>query len=388
MTVSHWRRALASGIAECDVLIVGAGICGISAALHLERRGQRVLLVDSHGLGAGASSRNAGFLMRGAADNYAAAIRLYGRDTAQMLWRWTEENLEGLRSEGIESLPRYQRVPSCLLAMTQEELAELETSASFLRDDGFDVDWLDERTSPTLDSAWRTGLPVAGLVNPHDAACNPVELLAHLARKLSTPILEGHEVVELRADNTKVQAATSRGVITASKVLIATNAYLPLLFPSLANTVRPRRGQMLALHAPGVELKYSYYANHGYEYFRQTTDGTIVVGGCRKNFANEEVGYEDRISAPVQDAIADFARRVIAPEFEIISRWSGIMGFSPDGLPLIGPIHGPWHDNTVWFCGGFTGHGMSMAYRCAKAAAEGLSGGQTPPFPLSRTLSE
>jgi glycine/D-amino acid oxidase-like deaminating enzyme len=57
------------------------------------------------------------------------------------------------------------------------------------------------------------------------------------------------------------------------------------------------------------------------------------------------------------------------------------MAFTPDGLPLIGPLD---PDRRVWFCGGFNGHGMSLARRCARACAVEMLDGERSPFPLSR----
>ena len=387
MTTSYWRQALSTF--ECDVLVIGAGICGLSAAVHLQRRGLKVCVVERHVIGAGASSRNAGFLMRGAAENYAAAIREYGRDKARLIWRWTEENLAGLRSEGVESLPNYQRVPSCLLALGEEERAELEASQRLLHEDGFNVQWLQAGpTTRTLDSAWSTGKPLAGLLNPDDAACNPVEVLHHLASKLHRPVMDRQEVIRLESDDSGVITHASSVTIKARYALLCTNAYLPLLAPSSTHLVKPRRGQMLAIRAAGRVLKYSYYANHGYEYFRQAADGTIVVGGGRKQHAETEVGYEDVTTPALQSDLEAFAASILGMEREslsIISRWSGTMGFSPDGLPLIGPLPN-WPGNRVWFCGGFTGHGMSMAYRCALSCVEAMLDEKLTPLPLSRSL--
>jgi gamma-glutamylputrescine oxidase len=381
MTTSYWRRTTRLGVLERDVTVVGGGICGISAGLHLSRRGARVAVVERGTVGCGASQRNAGFLMRGAADNYAAAVRAYGRSRARQVWRWTEENLAGLRSEGIESLEGYQVVPSCLLALGPDELTELRNSAVLLEEDGFGVGWI-ERGG---DSVWRSGAALGGLVNPDDAACNPWALVRHLASKLPESVLEQQEVTAIRGVGTGggVEVATSDARVWCRHVLVCTNAYAPLLLPSLRGVVSPRRGQMMAVRCAGGRLDYSYYANHGSEYMRQTADGTIVVGGCRMLHEEEEVGYEDMTTDMVQRDIERFAGRMLGEPFEVIARWAGTMGFSPDGLPLVGAVSGDWPRGAVWFCGGFTGHGMSMAYRASSAAVASMVDGEPVPLAVS-----
>src|SRR5690606_11765386 len=87
-------------------------------------------------------------------------------------------------------LSMYKHTPSCLLALEQDEADELVESASLLQVDGFGVLLAESGT----DSAWASGLPIVGLVNPGDATVNPAELVALLASKLGGAVLAGQEV--------------------------------------------------------------------------------------------------------------------------------------------------------------------------------------------------
>jgi glycine/D-amino acid oxidase-like deaminating enzyme len=399
MTVSHWRRTTRLGHPQCDALVVGAGICGLSTALHLRRRGLSVIVVDRHGAGSGASTRNAGFLMRGCADNYALAVRQYGRARAAALWKLTEDNLAGLRREGIDALPGVRRVPSVLLALREDELAELRESATLLREDGFDAGWLGTGT----DSAWRSGVALGGLVNPHDASCNSREIIdrlrERLTRDLGVPVHEHQEVCAIHAEGGSLVTRTTDAFIESARVVLCTNAFTPLLVPQTQRLITPRRGQMLAMEPRGLRLDASYYANRGSEYFRQAVDGTIVVGGCRTYHAEHEVGYEDRVTPRVQHDIERFASLMLGIEPDevqsrVTARWAGAMGFTPHHLPVITrlPVPGECatamaharddapHPN-LWFIGGFTGHGMSMAHRTTEVACAVMLDNADNPLP-------
>jgi glycine/D-amino acid oxidase-like deaminating enzyme len=384
MTVPLWRSAAKPDVLRCGVAVLGGGITGIGAAIALERRGVDALIVERSEIASGASGRNAGYLMRGAADNYAAAIRDLERDAARRLWRWTEENLEMLRAEGIERAPNYHRVPSCLLALTDGELRELRESLTLMREDGFDAEWIESGN----DAAWRSGTALGGLVNPNDAACNPSDLLRYLTSKLKRPPITHQEVARVALASDAVRLFTSDAVIEARRCLVCLNAFTPLLFPALSELIHPKRGQILAVRTSKPAFDYSYYANHGYEYFRQVTPDTAIVGGCRSRFAETEVGYEERTTNNVQQGLESFAATMLPTPLDVVARWSGTMGFTPDGLPLIGPIDDQGNatalDSPLWLCGGYTGHGMSMAFKAAHEAVEAMLMGRQPPFPLTR----
>src|ERR1700693_1124241 len=77
---------------RADVLVVGGGITGVSLMHHLGKAGIDAVLVERNHLAAGASGRNAGFLLAGVADCYAEAVRIFGRPRARDIWTMTEEN--------------------------------------------------------------------------------------------------------------------------------------------------------------------------------------------------------------------------------------------------------------------------------------------------------
>lgn len=380
MTVSYWRRSGPASEIQTDVAVIGAGIAGLSCALWLRRRGVRVVVLERGTVGCGASTRNAGFLMRGPAENYALASRTWGRQTARRLWQLNEENLALLYAEGAGALASYRPTPSCLVAFEEEEAEQLRESAGMLEEDGFAVRWVTRGD----DTMWRRGRALGGLVNPTDGSCNPVELVAMLRKVCGADVFEQQEVVSIEGDGDAVCVRTPDGIVRAARAMVCTNAYVSLLLDAMEGVVTPRRGQMFAAEAKGVRLDCCYYANHGSEYFRLAPDGMLVVGGCRTRFAEAEVGFEDRTTDQVQRALETFASAVLGVSFEVRARWAGTMGFSPDGLPLVGPVAGAWAPGAVWFCGGFTGHGMSMAFVTARDAVEAMMGGKPGPFAMSR----
>ena len=385
MTTSLWNRTAPALDTPPDVMVIGAGVTGLSAAIAFARRGLKTVVLERRAVGGGASTRNAGFLMRGAADNYAAGIREWGREKAREVWAWTEDNLGALREFGVEELGSYKRIPSCLCATEPGEHEELETSAALMREDGFEV----ELISSGRDAIWSSGVATLGLVNPNDASIDPRNLLNAVgarARDAGVTIIEDAHVDRLFEQDGQVVADMGMARIAAPRCLVCLNAWTPTLLPELDGLVQPRRGQMLAIRGDAIDLDASYYLNHGSEYIRKTARGEVVVGGCRKVRVDEETGYADVITQPIQTALETFGARALGLAVDdlrdrVVARWAGTMGFSPDGLPLIGPVAGR---EQTWVCAGFTGHGMSMGWLAGQRAVGCIIDAEPSPFPLDR----
>lgn len=385
MTTSLWQqRTPAPERTDTAVAIIGAGISGLSAAIECEQRNIPCVVIEAEYPASKASGRNAGYLMRGAAENYAVAIDDLGRDRARFLWRWTERNLEQLRDLGVESIPSFENRASCLVATLEGEAAQLEQSAELLREDHFDVELVSQGVNAPGDAIFRSGHATVGLVNPHDATCSPAELVAFLERSLKqTRVITNAPVHAIEPISRHVTVRARSVEIHAQHVLVCTNAYAPQLLPELTGVVKPNRGQMLAFR-PGdpslADLAYAYYLNHGSEYIRPGSKGEIIFGGARKADELGERTDTNAISDIVQETLEHCIRKLITTDYEVIARWAGIMGFTADGMPIVKPTS---LDPRVWFCGGLTGHGMSMGYATARHAVSAMLEATFNPFELS-----
>src|SRR6266853_1540957 len=127
--------------ARTDVLVIGGGITGMSLMHHLHARGTQSALVERAHIAAGASGRNAGFLLAGVADSYAEAVLSYGRSRAREIWGMTVVN-HATMIEAVAGQPvGHRRLGSAILASGEEEAASLAESAQLLNEDGFEASW-------------------------------------------------------------------------------------------------------------------------------------------------------------------------------------------------------------------------------------------------------
>lgn len=366
------------GSTRCDALVIGAGLAGSSAALHLAEAGVGVVLLEARQIAASATGRNAGFILQGTAERYDRAVAVMGRERARRIHAWTLQNhtLIAQRVASLGAEVGYRRRGSLQIGDTPQEEHELRASAALLNADGFEARLLEgEDLHP---SARRLGSTV-GLFLPGDGEVHPVRLvqgLVGLAERAGARVHEGSPVVHLDASTPgAVYAQTPEGEVHAEVVVICTNARAGELCPSLADKVDPVRGQMLATAPLPPLFPCPIYANHGFDYWRQDEAGRLVLGGWRNLDPGAEVGHAETLYDPVQARMTEFVARIGVDPQGITHRWAGIMGFSRDGLPLVGAAPGL---GGAVVAAGFTGHGFGFAALAGAALAGLVTEGQHP----------
>ena len=360
-TMSLWLDGVSrsypplDGDVTADVAIVGAGIAGVAAAYFLASTGAKVVVLEARGVAEAASGRNAGFLLAGVAENFVAASHRYGERNALRIWHFTKHTQELVRSlvaeHGIDCELEWNG--SDQIPGDDAEWGEIAASARRLSSEGVAV---------SVDPAARTA------TYADDGELHPVRWVRGLAAAAESKGARFHESTRVEAAGA-AEAWTATGVVRAGAVVLCTNAYTAHLATS---RVRPVRGQMLATAPTAPAFARPAYANRGYKYWRQTTDGRVLVGGWRDTDVFEEVGEEERTTDAIQKKLEAFLRehRITAP---VTHRWAGTMGFSHDALPYVGAI-GPG----LFVCGGFTGHGMAFGPASAELVAALVRGATHP----------
>ena len=339
-----------------DVAIVGAGIAGIATAYFLAAAGASVVVLEARGVAEAASGRNAGFLLAGVAENFVAASRRYGDRNALRIWRFTKRTQALARrlvgEHSIDCGLRWNG--SDQIAGDDAEWREIEDSARRLASE--------EGVNVSVDPASRSA------TYADDGELHPVRWVRGLAAAAVTKGARIHESTHVDAVS-QGEARTATGVVRAGTIVLCTNAYTAHLAPS---RVRPVRGQMLATAPARPTFSRPAYANRGYQYWRQTGDGRVLVGGWRDTAVDAEVGEEERTTDVIQSQLDAFLR-VHAISAAITHRWAGTMGFSHDALPYVGRIA-----PGLFVCGGFTGHGMAFGPASAELVAALVRGATHP----------
>lgn len=359
-------RAALQGDATCDVCVVGAGIGGIALARRLHAAGADVLVLEADVVGGGATGRNGGFFIAGAAPMYHRGVAAFGRDRARRVHAATlAAQDEMLRAaDEIGAAGHFSVTGLLRLGLDAQEADDVRAHHAALRADGFPAELVGGDDLPrALRRPGRLALLTGG-----DGSVHPVRWVRALAAGL--PVRERTRVTAPPAlAGDRVTVATDRGTVTAGRVVVAADAALPALVPA-AGTVRPRRLQMLATApvAPGL-LPQPVYAREGHEYAQQLPGGRVTLGGFSD--LDGEAGWTDAptVSAPVQERLERWLREELglaAPE--ITHRWAGVVGYADLALPRVGPA--PGSGERIWGMGGYNGTGHVQAWVAARIVAE------------------
>jgi len=401
----HWLEGVEPVAGEpgpppalADVVIVGGGYVGSSIAYWLAKRGVPGVVLERRGVATGATGRNAGFIAPGLGMAFADAAQRYGREAAIERLEFTRRGREialGLIDElGIDCDLETQG--GLTIASSPEEWESIQASGEALMREGFPQrllsrDELREHVAADLPDRF-----LGALYNPETALVNPAKLssgVARAAQRLGAQLFTGAEVFALTdLPDGRIAVETGRGEIVAGRVMLATNAWTPLIAGLLKGRIAPVRGQILATApAPRVFLR-GMSTNWGYEYWSQRQDGAIVLGGARWAVPDRDEGYyAEELRPQIQDALYAFLTGSfpVLADVPIARRWSGIMGFSLDGYPFIGPVPGR---ERLLVAAGFTGHGGPYWAVAGQCLAELIATGRADPalrhYALDREPSE
>ncbi|TXS46169.1 FAD-binding oxidoreductase [Streptomyces sp. uw30] len=382
------------GTGTADVAVVGAGLAGLACAYHLAERapGRDIVVIDAEGPAAGASGRGTGLLGPRAGPAIDRAVRRHGPWAARRMHLASVRAVqEVLDLCGRLDLPCAVRPGAQIMATRAPAgLASLDRQARAYRALGLDV--------PELSGAQvraRVGVPyTAGLLHRTAATLDPAALTSALARACAANGVRFHgrsPLLAVRAgERGGCELLFPHGRLRAGQAVLAVNsAARSLALP--VGTILPLEVYAVAT-APVSDAAYEALGGHeGYAvvdalpmapYFRPLPDGGLVAGGGTVTLPAGLGG--PRLRAARERAWAWLGRwvRSLHPELAhlpVTHRWSGRVGMTGDGLPVVGPVHGL---PGFWYIGGCCGHGLAMSVAHGAHVAAALSGEPEPTDPL------
>lgn len=341
-TFSYWERT--AFIDNADVIIIGSGLVGLSAALHLKKQRPtlKVTVLERGFLPTGASTKNAGFACFGSASEVLASLKKSSADEVLKMVDYKWRGLQRLRQNLGDNDIDYRQHGGYELFFDDE---------AGLADNCVDqIGYLNKLLKDAIGSANVYSAADAKIAdfgfkgvsrmiyNPFEGQLHTGKMMRTLLNKVTNPgvlVLNDCEILKIENSDNHIELVTSQGNFKTNKVILATNAFASQLFPELK--VIPGRGQVLVTKPiPGLKLKGTYHFDEGYYYFRNIDNRILFGGGRNLDFKTEET-WEFGQTDAVKNQLATYLKEVILPgqHFEIDYWWSGIMGFGDAISPIV-----------------------------------------------------
>lgn len=365
------------GVAEVDVCVIGGGVGGLSCARRLASHGLDTLLLEGRTVAGGASGRNGGFLLAGAAAFHVDARERYGREAARRLYAHTlraQEEFYALAAE-LGAGDAVRRVGCLRLAASDEEALHVLRHIRALQEDGFPAERVEGDDLPPV----LRGIGRVGCLTDHDGALQParwIRTLARAAERAGARICEGSPVEAPVPAPGEGELRTPGGSVRARHVVVAADGALPRLVPEYGDRIRSRRLHMVATAPlPDRVLDGVVYARWGREYFQQLPDGRLALGGFGDVDGDASYTDVEEGSPAIWDRLADYVHDTLGlDDVPVTHRWVGVVGYGGDGRPYVGPV--PGRDG-LHVLGGYSGTGNLIGYVAGGAVAERIATGHS-----------
>ncbi|KAF4312646.1 FAD dependent oxidoreductase [Botryosphaeria dothidea] len=419
-TQSYWRtpphpldslRSTPSLPTTCDILIIGAGLAGVSTLYHLLGEHSSspaaaspppsILLLDARQACSGATGRNGGHV-KVKSVSLLNLIAQLGAAAGAALAAFVDAQIDALKAavekeQGLAAECEFELRRSYDVFFDAADAAWMEGQWRKAVRAGGAATWVRQRDFVGEAFAER----VTGVGGARAAVSGPacsfwpyrfvMGLLERVVRRWGAEVVNVQMEtavwgVEGGGEGGSSVVRTERGAVRARKVVFATNAYTPGLVRKYEGVIRPYKGTCAHL-APGEgrepvfpHLSHTYNLEFGKErvdYLNPRPDGGIVVGGGKWLYEEQRELWDNTVddSTLVEPVIkAKYFDGYMQRNFrgwedsgtEVERIWTGIMGSTPDGVPHIGKVPG---EQNQWILAGFNGGGNALIFLSAKGVA-------------------
>jgi gamma-glutamylputrescine oxidase len=361
------------GEVETDVVVVGGGYTGLSAALNLAERGYQVALIEQARIGWGASGRNGGQINTGLRKGPVELIARYGRDRAKALFDLAEEGRAIIRERVAKHGIRCDLKANTLFVAhrpseegwMRAEVTALETEFGYRKARFVPRDELDEHIGS---DAFHAGIADYG--GGHLHPLNYALGLAQAAIDAGVQMFEHTSAFAIDEVAGGVTVSIARGRIKAAYAVIACDAYIGTLEPRIAPRIMPVANFLIATEPlseaeacaliPGDACVCD--SRFVVNYFRLSGDRRMIWGGGEKYTPTPPPSIPDFVKPHMVKAFPQLADK------RIDYGWSGMVGITMSRLPNLGRL------GNVFYAQGYSGQGVGVTGIAGKLIAEALSG--------------
>lgn len=362
---------------DVDVAVVGAGLTGASAALHLARKGAEVAVFERETVAWGASGRNGGMATPGLSLGFRDAIARYGFPTASTLYLTYYDAIDAIEKlvgeEGIDC--DFARTGKLNLASKPAHLDGLRKTHEVLAERlGCETRMV---SKGELRSEIGSDVYHGAMIDPRGAGLHVGKFtrgLAEAAVRTGAQIHEKAPVTEVRRlGGTRHEVVTPRGTVRADQVLVATSGYTGRPFRWLQVRIAPVGSFIIVTEPLGQEVcdelmptrRMASDTKNLLYYFRITPDHRLLFGG-RARFAMSGQQSDEKSGRILQKAMVSVFPQLSHTRVDYC--WGGQVDMSMDRL-----VHAGEHEG-LYYSVGYSGHGVQMATYMGRQMAEYMNG--------------
>lgn len=360
------------GARKADVVIIGGGYTGLSAAYHLAAQGVDVTLIEAARFGDGASGRNGGQFGTGQRAWAEDLEKQYGFERAKALFDVAEEAKAHMLAFAHEHGIDMEYVPGQISAAHRPRYLKGYERHAELMASRFNYPHIRYVGRGEMQGLLGTNRYHGGVYDSGTGHIHPLKFLigtAKAAHKAGAHLYENTSATKISTASGRVEVETTRGTITASKALIAVNAYGGNLEPISASHVMPIRS-FIGATAPlgsdssvipgGESVDDSRFV---VRYFRRSKDGRLLFGGREAYTADNPRDISDHIRRQIAEIYPALEN------IEITHAWGGSVGITMPRQPFVREVM-----PGVISAGGYSGHGVMLANYMGRLYAEAISG--------------
>ena len=367
-------RPALQGDVDTDICVIGGGIAGCSTALHLAERGYRVVLLEAHRVGWGASGRSGAQAIPGIACGQHKLQALVGDADARRIW---DVSVEGLRLQreliarhGIDCDLRTGQMHVAIKPRQERELRE--EVATLHGEYGYDSIRMVEREE--LRSILASDRYIAGNYDSAGGHLHPLKYtqgLAAAAERAGVRIFEDSRALAYARVAGALEVTTATGRVRCRSLALCGNAWLGPFAPALSRKIMGVGTYIVATQPLGAERAAALIRNDAavtdinwvIDYFRRSADHRLLFGGRVSYSGLDPLGTRRATRARMLAVFPQLA------DADIEHAWGGYVDITMNRAPHFGRL-----EPDVYFLQGFSGHGIALTGVAGKLLAEAIGG--------------
>ena len=367
-------RPALQGDVDTDICVIGGGIAGCSTALHLAERGYRVVLLEAHRVGWGASGRSGAQAIPGIACGQHKLQALVGDADARRIW---DISVEGLRLQreliarhGIDCDLRTGQMHVAIKPRQERELRE--EVATLHGEYGYDSIRMVEREE--LRAILATDRYIAGNYDSAGGHLHPLKYtqgLAAAAERAGVRVFEDSRALAYARVAGALEVTTATGRVRCRSLALCGNAWLGPFAPALSRKIMGVGTYIVATQPLGAERAAALIRNDAavtdinwvIDYFRRSADHRLLFGGRVSYSGLDPLGTRRATRARMLAVFPQLA------DADIEHAWGGYVDITTNRAPHFGRL-----EPDVYFLQGFSGHGIALTGVAGKLLAEAIAG--------------